>query len=58
MFDNLLQTYNARKKFLKTGKEESMWKEIDWQFMTDESSGDEGELVKHPLPWRSKGIII
>ena len=53
----LLQVYNARKKFLKPGKEAALWIEIDWQFMTDESSGEEGELVKHPLPWRSRGIL-
>ena len=32
-----------------------MWGELDWKFMTEESSGDEDSLHQHPLPWRSKG---
>ena len=49
------QLYNTRKKFLKPGKEETHWNDIDWQFMTEESSGEDGELVRHSLPWRSQG---
>ena len=55
---SLLQVYNARKTLLKPGKEETLRKEIDWQFMTDKTSREEGELVRHPLPWRSRGIFV
>ena len=50
------QLYNSRKKYLKTEKKERRWGDLDWRFMTDESSGSEGSLYQHPLPWRrSKG---
>ena len=35
-----------------------MWEDIDWQFMSEESSGDEGKINQHPLPWRSKGKLV
>ena len=36
-----------------------MWGELDWQFMTDESSGDdENCLYQHHLPWHLKGDCI
>lgn len=40
---------------MKTNREEKEWAEINWQFMSEESSGDDGKINKHPLPWRSVG---
>ena len=47
--------YFSRKKYLKREKEKKLWEEINWEFMTEESSGDDSFLNKHVLPWRSEG---
>jgi len=47
--------YSSRKKYLKREKEKKLWEEINWEYMTEESSEDEGLFNKHVLPWRSEG---
>ena len=54
--------YNDRRKVLLNSKEESLWKSIDYTFMTDESEHEteDGEIViyQHMLPWRSRGNLL
>lgn len=45
--------YCARKKYLKKKKEKKLCDEIDWSYMTEESSAEEG-INKHPISWRSE----
>lgn len=46
-----------RKKHLKTPAEERLWKEITWEFMSEEScvEDDDSMINKHPMPFRSEG---
>ena len=39
---------------LKGDRERSCWDSIDYQFMKDESEGEDDKLVRHLLPWRSE----
>ena len=45
------------KKHLKTPAEERLWKEITWEFMSEEScvEDDDSMINKHPMPFRSEG---
>ena len=37
---------------MRPGREEEKWKELNYNFMTEESSGEgEEEIVRHKLPW-------
>ena len=45
-----------RKKHLKTPAEERLWKEITWEFMSEESCVEDDNMInKHPVPFRSEG---
>ena len=47
------QLYNAR---VKSAAEERLWKEIDWEFMSEESHSDGDDTIrKHPVTFRSEG---
>lgn len=52
----LHQLYKKTKAVLKNEKEEKMWHDIDWNFMSEESDGDDGVIVRHKLPWRSQSM--
>ena len=41
---------------LKNEKEEKMWHDNDWNFMSEESDGDDGVIVRQKLPWRSQSM--
>lgn len=51
------QLYNMQKKHLKTPAEQRLWKEITWEYMSEEScvEDDDGTINKHPMPFRSEG---
>lgn len=51
-----MQLYNSRKKFLKKGKECEVWAAIDYNYMTEESDGEDGCINQHKLTWRSPGV--
>ena len=39
---------------LKRDRERSCWDSTDYQFMTEESEGEDNKVVRHLLPWRSE----
>ena len=47
--------YKTRGKSLKNAAEEEMWKEINWEYMSEESEldADSDVIVKHPISFRS-----
>ena len=50
-----MQLFLRRAKFVKPGLEETKWKELSYQWMTEESGGESSEeIVRHQLPWRSE----
>ena len=56
LFFLLLQLFDRRKKFLKEG-EKKFWQQLSIQYMSMESSDEEGTIVVHRLPWRSKSRL-
>ena len=50
------QLYSRRSKFIKGKDEETMWKALSYEYMTEESEGDE-VILKHPLSWRSHSMF-
>ena len=42
---------------LKKEKERERWAAIDFQYMTEESAGEE-QVRQHKLPWRSEGRLV
>ena len=53
----IVQLYVSRKKFLKNEQESEKWSQIDFQYMTEESDGDDDCISQHKLTWRSSGIL-
>ena len=54
-----MQLFNRRERFLKTENERKYWKQLDYRYMSQESSEDEdGSIVYlvHSPAWRSDGI--
>ena len=50
-----MQLFLRRVKYVKTGLEETKWKELSYQCMTEESGGESSEeIVRRHLPWRSE----
>ena len=48
---------SQKEESTKKATEHSMWNEIDWRYMTEESDlEDLGSIVRHPLPWRSTSM--
>lgn len=43
---------------MKREKDINKWSEIDYTYMTEESSGEDNSVNIHQLPWRSEGLII
>ena len=35
-----------------------MWAAIDWQYMTEESEGEDETITRHRLLWRSNGMNV
>ena len=50
-----MQLFKRRSRYVKAGIEMQNWKELSFEFMTEESGGDEDEVItRHELPWRSE----
>jgi hypothetical protein len=50
-----MQVYNKRSKFLKTEKEKKRWSDLSWEYMTEDSDSDSGNVTRqHKVPWLSK----
>ena len=50
-----MQLFLRKAKYVKPGLEETKWKELSYQCMTEESGGESSEeIVSHQLPWRSE----
>ena len=54
IFFCFLQLYDRGLKHCKTNKEMKYWKQLDEQYMTEESDGDEGAFRTHKPMWRSQ----
>ena len=53
-----MQLYNRRERFIKTETERKYWKELDYRYMSQESSEEDGESTfynVHSFSWRSEG---
>lgn len=52
--------YKKRKSLLKNEREQKMFQEIDWRFMSEESDDSDTDVVlnHHKLPWRSRSMSI
>ena len=55
-----MQLFNRRERFLKSENERKYWKQLDYRYMSQESSEDEdGSMVYlvHSPAWRSEGSL-
>ena len=58
IFFCFLQLYDWRLKYCKTNKEMKYWKQLDEQYMTEESDDDEGAFRTHKPMWRSQSSYV
>lgn len=56
---SLLQLYHRRDKVIRSDEDQikRLWEQIGPQYMTEESSDEEGAMKLHHLQWESDGNV-